>query len=40
LDDPFDAEWASLAMRNNNKNTKKSTNPFTQDSVKAFELQM
>jgi len=40
LDDPFDAEWASLAMRNNNKNSKKSTNPFSQDSVKTFELQM
>ena len=40
LDDPFDAEWASLAMRNNNKNSKKSTNPFSQDAVKTFELQM
>ena len=39
LDDPFDAEWASLAMRNNSQN-KKSTNPFSQDSVKSFELQM
>jgi len=40
LDDPFDAEWASLAMRNNNRNSKKSTNPFSQDTVKTFELQM
>ena len=40
LDDPFDAEWASLAMRNNNKNTKKNTNPFVLDTVKAFEFKM
>ena len=40
LDDPFDAEWANLAMRNNNKNSNKSTNPFSQDTVKTFELQM
>ena len=40
LDDPFDAEWASLAMRNNNKKSMKSTNPFSQDTVKTFELKM
>ena len=28
LDDPFDAEWAALATRNNAKN---NTNPFTSD---------
>lgn len=37
LDDPFDAEWAALAVRNNSKNT----NPFHRTgTVKAFELQM
>ena len=52
LDDPFDAEWAALATRNNTKNT----NPFKSDAAvvgdddvgggggeqdfKAFELQM
>ena len=49
LDDPFDAEWAALATRNNSKNT----NPFkssedgaavvgdgSESDFKAFELQM
>ena len=49
LDDPFDAEWAALATRNNTKNT----NPFksseegaavvgdgSEQDFKAFELQM
>ena len=46
LDDPFDAEWAALATRNNSKNT----NPFkngeaandgdSEQDFKAFELQM
>lgn len=33
--DPFDAEWAELAAR-----TQPSTNPFSQNSVKAFEIHM
>ena len=46
LDDPFDAEWAALATRNNSKNT----NPFKnggeagdggeERDFKTFELQM
>lgn len=42
LDDPFDADWASLAMRNNQMaTTPRSTNPFSQErTVKTFELKM
>ena len=37
--DPFDADWVNLAMRNKSQ-VKKSTNPFLQDSIKTFELKM
>jgi len=38
MEDPFDAEWANLATRNN---VKRGTNPFMTDArVTAFELQM
>eukprot|EP00095_Tigriopus_kingsejongensis_P008971 maker-scaffold334_size202906-snap-gene-1.39 protein:Tk08971 transcript:maker-scaffold334_size202906-snap-gene-1.39-mRNA-1 annotation:"protein numb" len=50
LDDPFDAEWAALATRNNSRNTdpistNPTTNPFREttsdtNGVKAFELRM
>jgi len=39
-EDPFDAEWVSLALRNEEKSERKITNPFITDSVKAFELKM
>ena len=39
-EDPFDAEWVSLALRNEEKTESKITNPFTSDVVKAFELKM
>lgn len=43
LEDPFDAEWAALAMRNTNNTAK--MNPFMNDKheakmKKAFELHM
>ena len=39
IDDPFDAEWVDLAMRKE-KRINASTNPFLEDSVKTFQLNM
>jgi hypothetical protein len=45
MHDPFDAEWAAIAARNNRQSgqtvTGNSTNPFiTSTTVKTFEVHM
>ena len=39
IEDPFDAEWADLAMRKGNR-IKSNTNPFSEDAIKTFQLNM
>jgi len=39
IEDPFDAEWVDLAMRKGTR-IKASTNPFSEDAIKTFQLNM
>ena len=39
IEDPFDAEWVDLAMRKGNR-IKANTNPFSEDAIKTFQLNM
>ena len=39
IEDPFDAEWVDLAMRKGN-GIKTNTNPFSEDAIKTFQLNM
>ena len=39
IEDPFDAEWVDLAMRKGTR-IKANTNPFSEDAIKTFQLNM